>query len=407
MQKKFWNNLRRGACQSWVCMMLILTFIVGAGKAVYGAESSVIENLTVTFKTTYGEAGEIPEPEITINANGCSLGDIQFRTDYDRWKPGKKVRVEITVNADEGKVFPVSLTRTQCKITGADFVSARSLDDGRLQVKADYCPVAVLGETEKAGWSSRNQKRAVWTSVENAPGYSLVLYGGDKVIKRMNLETNSVDLSEFMNDEDLTYYYEVKAIPITSDEKKYLKEGEAVSSTAQELEWEEPEQVKDYGDGGAIRGNTYILPDGSKAVNSWKKINDVWYYFDQDGLMTKGWIIVDGFYYYMDQNGIMQTGWVSSDGGVTWYFLNENGNLCTGWIQPEPGVWYYLNAAGVMQRGWVSDNGRWYYMNQDGRMHTGWLDLSGVFYYLYSDGSMATNAMIDGWMISESGIAHP
>ena len=48
--------------------VLSAVLLAGAGWVpgqlpAYGAESSIIETLTVTFKTTYGEQEEIPEPE--------------------------------------------------------------------------------------------------------------------------------------------------------------------------------------------------------------------------------------------------------------------------------------------------------------------------------------------------------
>ena len=85
---------------------------------------------------------------------------------------------------------------------------------------------------------------------------------------------NSVDLSEFMADDDKTYYYEVKAVPTTSDEKKYLKEGNFVSSTSQELDWDE-ETDNGTGDGGSVKGNNYVLPDGTKETDTWKKSEDI------------------------------------------------------------------------------------------------------------------------------------
>ena len=69
-----------------------------------------------------------------------------------------------------------TLNRSKCKVTGADFVSAKALDDSSLQVKADYRPVTVLGDTQQAGWSSTSKKKAVWKSVEYAPGYTCLLY---------------------------------------------------------------------------------------------------------------------------------------------------------------------------------------------------------------------------------------
>ena len=354
----------------------------------YGAQSSVIESVNVSFKTVYGEPEEIPEPEVTVSGKSCSLGDVQYRTDYDNWKPGRKVRVEVTVVAEDGKYFPATLNRSKCKVTGADFVSAKALDDSSLQVKADYRPVTVLGDTQQAGWSSTSKKKAVWKSVEYAPGYTLTLYGDNKVVKRITVESNSVNLADYMTDMDKTYYYEVKAVPVTSDEKKYLKEGQYVTSTDQEFDWEDYEKEEKRGqgpgDGGSFKGDNYVMPDGSKAVDTWKLVSGKWYYFDGSGSRVKGWFQTGGRWYYMDQNGAMCMGWLSPGDGF-WYYLGENGDMLTGWIQPSPGTWYYLEPDGRMKTGWLNDNGSWYYLD--------------------SDGSMAVNRIVDGWNIGQDGKA--
>ena len=358
------------------------------GLYAYGAQSSVIESVSVSFKTIYGEPEEIPEPEVTVSGKSCSLGDVQYRTDYDNWKPGRKVRVEVTVVAEDGKYFPATLNRSKCKVTGADFVSAKALDDSSLQVKADYRPVTVLGDTQKAGWSSTSKKKAVWKSVEYAPGYTLTLYGDNKVVKRITVESNSVNLADYMTDMDKTYYYEVKAVPVTSDEKKYLKEGQYVTSTDQEFDWEDYEKEEKRGqgpgDGGSFKGDNYVMPDGSKAVDTWKLVSGKWYYFDGSGSRVKGWLQTGGRWYYMDQGGAMCTGWLSPGDGF-WYYLGENGDMLTGWIQPSPGTWYYLEPDGRMKTGWLNDNGSWYYLD--------------------SDGSMAVNRIVDGWNIGQDGKA--
>ncbi len=427
MQKVWITGRRRAAAKAGACLIAAFVLAVaGIGRASYGADSSVVESVTVTLKAAFGEPEEIPEPEITVSGKGCSLGDVQFRTDYDKWKPGKKVRVEITVNADEGKVFPTSLNRSQCKVSGADFVSAKALDDGTLQVKVDYKPITVLGDTSEAGWSS-SRRRAVWKAVDYAPGYSLVLYGDNKVIKRLTVNgANSCNLTEYMDDVDKTYYYEVKAIPITSDEKKYLKEGAFITSSDQEFDADDWENWNNEsssaggsastssspgsgsqgpggtGDGGAIRGNNYVLPDGRKAANTWKKVSNQWYYFDQNGNMARNWQNIGGFWYYMDGNGVMQTGWVNPSGD-SWYYLNNNGDMCTGWIQPRQGEWYYLDASGCMQRYWVQVNGKWYFMNESGRMQTGWITVNEKNYYLHSDGSMAADTTVSGRILGADG----
>lgn len=379
-----------------------------AGALAYGAESSIIENVTVTFKSVYGEAEEIPVPEITVSGTGCQLGDVQYRTEYDNWKPGRKVRIEVTVLADDGKYFPASLNRSKCKVSGADYISAKALDDTSLQVKADYKPVTVLGDTQEAGWSSTSKKKAVWKSVDYAPGYSLTLYGDNKVVKRMTVKTNSADLSDYMTDMDKAYYYEVKAIPVTSEEKKYLKEGEFVTSSDQEFDWgdyrDEAEKAQGPGDGGDFKGDQYIMPDGSKAVNTWKMLSGKWYYFDGSGNRVRGWLNTGGHWYYMDQNGVMCTGWVDVNNG-SWFYMGPSGDMQTGWIQPTPGSWYYLNPSGYMERGWVNIGGKWYYFDQSGRMQTGWVNSNNRWYYLENDGTMAVNQTVEGWSIGPDGAA--
>lgn len=367
---------------------ILAALVLWTGAWAYGADSSVLENVSVTFKSTFGDPEEIKDPDITVSGTGCSLGDVQYRTAYDNWKPGKKVRVEVTVNAADGKYFPVSLNRSQCKVSGAEFVSARALDNSTLQVKVDYRPVTVLGATQKAGWSSTAKKKAVWKSVNDAPGYTLTLYGDDKVVKRLTVDTNAVGLSDYMQDMDKTYYYEVKAVPVTSDQKKYLKEGQYVTSTDQEFDWEDYEKKEVFsqgpGDGGSIKGDSYIMPNGSKAVSTWKMVSGNWYYFDGNGNRVRGWLDYGNKWYYLDRNGVMCTGWLDINNG-TWYYLGPQGDMQTGWIQPTPGAWYYLDSSGAMERGWINVNGKWYYMG--------------------TDGSMAVNTVVDGRSIGADGTA--
>ena len=40
----------------------------------YGAESSIIETMSIKFNTTFGDPEEIPQPQITISGSGYPLG---------------------------------------------------------------------------------------------------------------------------------------------------------------------------------------------------------------------------------------------------------------------------------------------------------------------------------------------
>ena len=44
----------------------------------------MIESVSVTFKSTYGEPEEIIDPEITAGGGSYSIEDIQYRTDYEK-----------------------------------------------------------------------------------------------------------------------------------------------------------------------------------------------------------------------------------------------------------------------------------------------------------------------------------
>lgn len=134
--------------------------------------------------------------------------------------------------------------------------------------------------------------------------------------------------------------------------------------------------------------------EGSVLATGWRKIENVWYYFNGSGIMQTGWQKLGGVWYYFKPSGAMQTGWAKIDGA--WYFFNGGGAMKTGWLQ-NGGAWYFLSGGGVMKTGWVQTGGHWYYMNGDGRMQTGWLDLSGKRYYLNESGAMVTGTVqIDG-----------
>ncbi|WP_421017346.1 hypothetical protein [Furfurilactobacillus cerevisiae] len=161
---------------------------------------------------------------------------------------------------------------------------------------------------------------------------------------------------------------------------------------------------------------------GSYPNGTWQNINNNWYYFrgfgdlsgvyynddrsvnQPDGLlsMVTGWLLKNNVWYYLNQSGAMTTGWQFVNNN--WYFLG-NGGMQTGW-QLINQSWYYLTDSGAMENGWVFINGNWYYLSGSGSMCVGWQFINDNWYYLYSNGSMATSGNVDGWTISQSGVAY-
>lgn len=65
--------------------------------------------------------------------------------------------------------------------------------------------------------------------------------------------------------------------------------------------------------------------------NTWKCINNMWYYFDENGYMKTGWLNDNGKWYYLDESkenaGMMRIGLVVDPDTNYVYYLNKNGEL--------------------------------------------------------------------------------
>lgn len=158
----------------------------------------------------------------------------------------------------------------------------------------------------------------------------------------------------------------------------------------------------------------YQLSDGSFATNTWKQINNIWYYFDENSHMVTGWLYKDSQWYYLSDSGAMKKSWKFLDN--KWVYFNENGSLRKGWLQ-DGSTWYYLTegdgtmACGLKQINrmwyyfkdngemlsdtWYQVNDHWYYFSSTGAAYINQWKQSGTnFYYLGSDGTMATDCYI-------------
>jgi len=335
--------------------MFVAAFICLPAVTTYAADSVVIRSVNLKFDSQYGNE-EILMPGISTTTAGVSVKDVVWKRDISKWKAAGNERVSVFLTSDT-MIFAEGYNRSECKLTGAKFVSAKAVDNHTLEVKVDYVPVVILGRTPRAGWSDSKKTKAVWEKVEFATGYQVALYADDKLKTRISVGTNTVDLSKYM-DKDAVYYYEVRAIGFTSDDRKYMKDGDYVTSEDVIMEY-------DGDTSGAWKGNTYKQEDGGVPRNSWKQILNDWYYFDGNGVYQTGWILSGQRWYYMDpKDGKLLVGWQFVNG--KWYYLNSvGGEMLTGWIEPQPGIWYYMNSDGSMASStnvgnyWVDASGRW------------------------------------------------
>ena len=184
-----------------------------------------------------------------------------------------------------------------------------------------------------------------------------------------------------------------------------------------------------------IHNNTgwwYREVNGKWPHSCWRKIDGVWYWFNNYGYRWTGWLTLSDGVYFMNENGSMTTGWKLIDG--IWYRFNSSGRMVKGNVILE-GDKYYFNERGELQIGWFEYEGsivysnrsgiriersgwnlldeKWYYLEGEhfGR-HTGWLTFNEntdkeMCYYMDENGVMLTgHHMIEGveYCFSDSGL---
>ncbi|EHL10787.1 hypothetical protein HMPREF9625_00983 [Oribacterium parvum ACB1] len=407
-------------------LLLIWLILIPFSNNARAAESTVIETIKVNFASRFGDQEEIVPPDVTVSDNDVEITDVHYRKDYDYWVPGQKVRVEILLHAKEGKVFSAVINRSKVGVSGANFVEAKLIKGNNLLVKADYIPMMVLGNVSYAAWNGAHSM-GIWDKVRFAPSYTVALYGDNKLVQEFKgVKTSFFDFGKYMKDKRKTYYYEVKAAPLTEEQKKYLKEGQYVIATTDEVpepagsgpELEPEQSIEDY------------LSEGNGVEpNSWRYVGRRWYFLDASCRVKKGWLERSGEWFFLNpKSGAMETGLVETgkdkfayfrDDGVmlsntwvhygpdVWYLFGQDGYMINGWWKNSRGDWFYLNPEfkGRMHIGWLKYKEDWYYLDKNGAMLRGFQNINGKTYFFVEDGKMLSNTDVEGRHLGADGAA--
>ena len=154
-------------------------------------------------------------------------------------------------------------------------------------------------------------------------------------------------------------------------------------------------------------GVTYYHVNNVPITSQWRKINEKWYYFNEEGIMQKS-AIVDGYLlqdtgemaqketvkigentFYADENGrIVYNSLVETVNEGEFLYFNAKGHL-----EPNPQAYGYLvGDNGIIRKNaWVEKDGKWYYADHNGKMvRNTWQGA----YYLKENGEMAKNEWI-------------
>ncbi len=108
----------------------------------------------------------------------------------------------------------------------------------------------------------------------------------------------------------------------------------------------------------------YRKNDGTLVTNSWMKLDEETYYFDENGYMLADAVTPDGIYVNAKgEKTAYMPGWMQVEG--EWRYVQKNGYYAAStWIQDTDGKWYYFNMACQIVKDRVTPDG--FYVGPDG-----------------------------------------
>ena len=162
----------------------------------------------------------------------------------------------------------------------------------------------------------------------------------------------------------------------------------------------------------------YSTEDGKVTRNNWKKIAGVWYRFDENGIMISNAVYDD--YLFKSSGALAENSWVKIDD--KWYYGNQEGKINRDKWAKIDGLWYRFDESGVMlsatiykdhllktsgamaENAWAKLEDKWYYATTSGKIiRDKWEKISGSWYYFNKDGVMLSSQWKEKYYLKDSG----
>ncbi len=403
--------------RKWLWISVLAAALAASGMMTAAAEEHVVSSVTIRVSSKLEPGDTLPE--IGVGSTSAEEGDISISCSTDKYtidraewvtstskemKVGDQPEMKVWLTAGTNYYFKGSYRASNVSVKSGSFVSAKREDADTLQVRLRVN--AIKGDftaPDNAYWKENTKGTARWERPDSGDSgkYEVVLRRGSSKVHTVETTATSYNFYPYMTTEG-TYSFRVRTIAKSSKDESYGKSSDWVESDELYIAKEDVSDGSGRTDGtsNSPTGNTrtgwqmsdnywyYYYPDGSYQKDSWLKVNDKWYLFQNDGKMLRGWQKKGNHTYFLSENGDMQVGWLQSAG--RWYYFN-----------PTPDAY-----EGAMFRNqWADVNGKSYYFNNEGVMMEGWNQIEGNWYYFYpGDGSRATDTWIDTFYVDSDGI---
>jgi len=303
-----------------------------------------ITSASITMRESKADAGQIYEVELYVSSSYYEMTNCELSKDYSEWKPGSKVTYSITLEPKDGYKFDASKLK-KISVTNGE-VASKSIKSNKITLKVNYVPKITLETPQNIYFE--NEYLAVWDKVDYCKMYEVQILkendsGDYRNYKTVKVTTPKIDLSVYATDE-YEISFKVRAIAKDSDQSKYLKSSEWISTN----DSVSADNNTSYGTFSGS-GDNMTFKDSDGKVSGWQQLNGNWYYFDPNNGMkavVSNWVYRNNKWFYCNDYGIMQTGWLQLNG--YWYYLNPvsdgtRGAAVTGWFCVGPsGPWYYF-----------------------------------------------------------------
>ena len=204
---------------------------------------------------------------------------------------------------------------------------------------------------------------------------------------------------------------------IDDKEEKIEKKTPATAEKKAEVKKEET-KVEKVKEGWQEENNNWRFYEHNKHVTNWKKIQEKWYYFNNDGNRLSN-TTFDG--YVFNKDGLMaENGWNFING--KWYFASSSGKISQNKWEKIADSWYYFDKDGIMlsnttfdsylltksgamvTNGWAKIDQNWYYATSSGKISQNkWEKINGIWYYFDKTGIMFSNQWQGNFYLKSSG----
>ncbi|WP_124067244.1 cell wall-binding protein [Clostridium sp. E02] len=289
---------------------------INLGTAQAATKKITDVNLTITADIVSGDLVADQQAEVTAKTSKINVGDCVFFNDEFRWTDTDIPRMEVKLYAEDGYYF--STYDTSYTIVGGTYVKQKREDFSKtLTVTIDLPPVNEFTQKiQEAYWS--DDHTASWRKSSGAGRYEVKLYRNGKRMGNVDTtEETSLDLRDALTKPG-TYFFRVRPMNKINPQNS----GEWVESSSRSVNesMAQANRLTNKEEGIFQRNETgwwYENSDGTFPVNSWKKVNKKWYYFDARGYMKTGWISWNQKQYYCDEeSGQMLFSCITPDGAT-------------------------------------------------------------------------------------------